>query len=65
MFIDVNNLPEYMKECITEDFNDAGLLIHKETGSIVWIDDMLKSIKKEDINIENLKNKYIMISAKF
>ncbi len=61
IIVDLNNLPDYMKECITENFDDCGLFIDKKTG-------VVRDIKVFDgykINIEKFKDKFIMISKDF
>ena len=67
MRVDPNNLPEYMEECITEDHNDCGLFIDRDTGHIIMMEDFLNTTKANHkvINWDAFKKHYIMISKDF
>jgi hypothetical protein len=61
MKVDQDNLPVYMRECITEDFDDCGLFVDRITGEIHDI----KIFKNYRVNVEKFKEKFIMISRDF
>lgn len=56
--VDPNNLPDYMQECITEDFDDCGVLVDRKTGDIY----MAEELAGQKVNVEKLKEHFIMIS---
>jgi hypothetical protein len=61
--VDVHNIPAYMKECITEDFEDCGLFIDRETGDVHDIKE-LQHVKAR-VNIDRFKEAYLMVSKDF
>lgn len=65
--VDVNNIPEYMKECITENHSECGMFIDKKTGEIHMMEEFRKYIldTKAKVNWDKFKENYIMINWDF
>jgi hypothetical protein len=63
--VDISNLPEYMKECIVEDPNEAGIVIDSQ-GNVHIISKVFEShiVTKDDVKLY-FSEKLIFISDDF